>query len=215
MLMLITPENRNNFSEILEKFFLSCKNSSESNRSTGSEMHDAFDNDEAIYIIGVGDDDEIWGGLQLIPCTKNNCITALKPELIWSQYTGVLEEKAWEVSRLFINLETSVDDRQKVYLDCLVFLLIAAMEFGITWGIKGLVGVFPVNIAASARLVGFPMLSLGESKHVGELDIIACLIPVSNDLYEYVKDKHSINFPILWAPLPLNQGGELSFNVSN
>ena len=206
MIMLITPENRNNFSEILENFFSSRKSSSESNWNMGSSMHDAFDNDEAIYIIGVEDDNEVWGGLRLIPCTKNNYITASKPELICSQYTNVLEEKAWEVSRLFVNVEANLPDREKVCLDCSLFLLVAAMEFGITWGVKSLVTVFPVNITVLARLVGFPILSLGESKHIGELDIMAGLITVSDDLYAYIKDKHSINFPVLWAPLPLNQG---------
>ena len=166
MIHVITAQNRQLYVEQLADMFQFRRihfveeNGWTDLRVDESGERDAFDDDHAVYLLGLDPQDRIEVGLRVRPTTEGCILADHYPHMVAPGAPAVKGPEAWEMSRIF---STHAYRRERRGGRRVAEAFLAAMETAHAAGAAQLVGMvdmrlYPLasNIAWDLRLTGLP-----------------------------------------------------------
>jgi acyl-homoserine lactone synthase len=163
---------------------------------------DAYDNDNAIYLIAI-DNDRIVGGQRLYPTALPHMMTDVFPHLVTREVQK--SSCAFEWTRYFV-----IKERRMGRTDCR--LLAALQEFCLDEGITEVTAVVEMWWLPRWHQAGFKVKPLGLPSMVAGQSCIAASISISEESLDRVRQvgglrgsdlmKHGLRSPILDQVIP-------------
>ncbi len=208
MLYLIQNHHRNNFNKTLKSMHrkrydvfyedlgwdVSVKDGMES---------DQYDIDSAIYMISQDPEHGVVGGMRFLPTSGPNMIKDSFQHLVNSSDIIPNSSKIWEVTRFFYKKPKSKNDRIGFARKGTIELFIGMMEFAITWELEGLLVLTDLRIEKLLHNIGWKVERIGAPTEFNGQHYVVGLLSVSHELLKEIREKTSIDYPVLMSPLPI------------
>lgn len=166
MIHVITAQNRHLYAEQLADMFQFRRihfveeNGWADLKADETGERDAFDDEHAVYLLGLDPQDRIEVGLRVRPTTEGCILADVYPQMVAPAAPAVKGPDAWEMSRIF---STHAYRRERRGGRRVAEAFLAAMETAHAAGAARLVGMvdmklYPLasNIAWDLRLTGLP-----------------------------------------------------------
>ena len=162
-------------------------------RPDGREV-DAFDNDDAIYLLGITADDRVVAGSRLVPSLKPHLMSEIFPQLAPN---GVPQEAGlFEWTRIFVIPPLRDPGRPCVAAGIMYCSL---LEYCLQHSIRRLSIVCETFWLDRLANLGWQPKSLGPSIDHQKEAIIGITVEMTSDALEMTRKAYDINHSVLWA----------------
>jgi acyl-homoserine lactone synthase len=183
-IQVITGDNKGGYADILDQYFrlrhevfVEERGWHDLRRPDGREI-DAYDNDDAIYLIAL-DDRRVIGGLRLYPTLRPHMISEAFPHLVRER--GILAGATiLECTRYFV-----VKERRTGRADCR--LLAAFQQFCLEEGVTEVTAVVEMWWLPRWHQAGFKVRPLGLPTMIEGQPCIAAAIRISEESLKHVR----------------------------
>jgi len=153
---------------------------------SNEQERDDFDYLNPIYMIA-GEQQQVRGCWRLLPTTGPNMLANTFPQLLRGEKMP-MADSIWELSRFAVT-STSRRYKGQIYLSKLTYSMIDELiSFADTNQINQYVTVTSVSVERLMKRCNIPMIRFGdgESTFVGEVESVACWIPVNEQFRQAV-----------------------------
>lgn len=197
-LHIITWSNRKPYKKLLERYFrlrhdiyVKRRQWSAVARPIDMEM-DAYDTENAIYLLALDHGGRIVGGSRLVPTVKPHLLSEIFPALAKGHVPRAQDTFEW--TRFFIAPELRSRGSPSPVAGV---ILCGLLEAGLKLGIKRISVVCEAFWPARLRALGWPIAELGDVLNHPDGDVIALLIDVAADALESTRRAYGIAGSVL------------------
>ncbi len=151
---------------------------------------DQFDNDSAVYIVCVDDNDIVLGAKRLIPSIKPNVLNTIFPKLCEGPPPS--SDDTWEVSRFYVT-ENYEKDQYDAKGTATGELMVAMFQYALKMDIAKITCVTNINIVPGMLKANYELTPLGLPSVVHNDCLFAYAISVNEAILEHIKELKGID----------------------
>ena len=159
----------------------------------GGGEYDDMDDDRAVYLLSLDDAGHVQAGLRMRPTDDKSIILDTFPDTIEPMRNPGRSPHIWEGSRIYQIPSVRGEKGLRVRGE----LRIAAIEFGLTRGIYGFLGMCDVGFLPSLRNNGWRTTILGPPAAYDEGDAFSFIAEVSDEALNAVREHYNIHDSVL------------------
>ncbi|RJE87211.1 acyl-homoserine-lactone synthase [Paracoccus onubensis] len=165
-------------------------------RPDGREI-DAFDNDDAIYLLGITADDRVVAGSRLVPSLKPHLMSDVFPQLAPNGIPRDTDLFEW--TRIFV-----IPALRRPGRSCLAagIMYCGLLEYCLQQSIHRLSGVCETYWIARLTQLGWRPEPLGPPIHYQGETIIGITVEMSVNAFEMTRRAYDIKHTVLWEKHP-------------
>lgn len=173
-------------------------------RPDGREI-DAFDNDDAIYLLGITADDRVVAGSRLIPSLKPHLMSEVFPQLAPNGVPRKFDLFEW--TRIFV-----IPALRRSGHPCLAagLMYCSLLEYCLQQSIRRLSIVCETFWIDRLTRLGWQPKPLGPSIHYQGESIIGITVEMSVNACEMTRRAYDINHSVLWMKQPMGSATQKS-----
>lgn len=216
MLLLITPQNKRHYKEILKDMFFARYRVFKQKLGwnipcEGFLEKDQFDHDHAYYLVYLGYKGEVVGGMRMMSTAVPHMTRDVFRDAVDDPMLLPSSPCVFECSRFFVDTEAYQDYaslKERLYLQSptdvqkvVSELLVSLMEFGLGMNLSSIITVSEIRMERILRRSGWSLNRLGQPKNMGDSLAVVGTLEVSEVIYSHLCEKAGIHYPVLWAPL--------------
>ena len=169
----------------------------------GNKDIDQYDLQEAMYLIYKDEKEGVCGGIRLLPTTGSYMLRDTFSHLFDKSFQFPCHPLIWESSRFFFDKPMGKNDKMGTSRQGTIELLIAMMEFIISFSPYGLITVTDTRVEALCLRVGLTCRRISEPQKIDDMKVVCLYIEADMEKLRNIKAKHSIDRSLVWVPLPI------------
>jgi len=157
---------------------------------------DEFDALNPLYLLSIGDNDEVRGSLRLLPTTGPNMLTDVFPELLPD---GLRIESAtiWESSRFSVDQEAASERSENLLNRTTGELLTGIVEVGLLAGLTEVVSVYDAMFARILKRANCAAELIGKPTRIGDIMGYAALFEISERMLDNLRKAAGLTETVL------------------
>lgn len=206
MIHMVTRENRHLYArqlfemhQLRRRFFIEERGWSALSTGPDGGEYDQFDDDEAIYFLGLDEEGAVTVGQRARPTADKSLLNDIFPQLIGPGVEPIDAPGVWEMTRTFA-IPRYRTPRRGLRLRTELFL--AMMEAACAQGVHRLVGITDVALLGQTMALGWSCRIIGLPAAYAEGDAIAVEVDSSPDGVETMRETLGAPAPRLLHILP-------------
>ncbi|MGJ3647077.1 acyl-homoserine-lactone synthase [Sphingomonas sp. GlSt437] len=203
MIHVITASNSQEYCHELSQFFklrreIFVEEKGWNLASIDGEERDEYDDDQAIYLLNIGQDGKVVAGQRVRPTTTNSMLSDHFPAAVAIKDRPIADETTWEVTRGFVIPEL----RRSAHRQSRAAFRVGSLEVALEFGIDRMLGITEIETLPWFFNMGYHVHLIGLPVATGETSSVALEIAVNHQAIAQMREIWALDAPSSYAFSP-------------